>query len=398
MPDIRGTVAPGFEALRQVFAEGQGADPGMAQLVVYRGGERVVDLWTQRADGAGPAYDGDTPTVLMSCTKAITATCVLRLAERGLIDVDAPVARYWPEFTAAGKADITIAQVMSHTSGLSVFDADAGMDAEAILDWERSVAALAAMSPLWPPGEACSYHAITLGFLLGEVVRRVSGKTVGTLVAEEIAGPLGIDLWVGLPDAQQGRIAEHARVTPAMTLAQLNGLLTAMGADTADRFIRSTVEGAVVTEALIDRMNQPVLRAMEVPAGNGIGTARALAKFYAAVIGEIDGVRLLSHLADRRPGRARCFEGDDPHRRHALWPRLQPAQPRPATAWAGVFRPFRRWRTVGFCPAGEAARRRLCLHQPDRGWRKHRHPLAALDAGAGTGCSLARSPVLFHSR
>jgi len=300
MPDIQGTVASGFEPLRQAFAEGQAADPGMAQLAVYRGGERVVDLWTNRADGAGPAYDGDTPTVLMSCTKAITATCVLRLVERGLIEVDAPVARYWPAFAAAGKADITIAQVMSHTSGLSVFDADAGMDADAILDWDRSVAALAAMSPLWPPGEACSYHAITLGFLLGEVVRRVSGKTVGTMVADEIAGPLGIDLWVGLPDAQQGRIAEHARVTPAMTLAQLNGLLTAMGADTADRVIRSTVEGAVVTEALIDRMNQPALRAMEVPAGNGIGTARALAKFYAAVIGEIDGVRLLSQaMLDR---------------------------------------------------------------------------------------------------
>ena len=266
----------------------------MAQLVVYRGGERVVDLWTMRPAGAGPAYDADTPTIIMSCTKAITATCILRLVERGLVDVDAPVARYWPEFAAAGKADITVAQVMSHASGLSVFDADAGIDLEAILDWDRSCAALAAMAPLWPPGEACSYHAITLGFILGEIARRVDGRTIGAMVAQDIAEPLGIDLWLGLPDAQQARVAEHARLAPALTQEQLNGLLTAMGADPADRFIRSTVDGAVVTEALIDAMNQPGLRTIEVPAGNAVATARALAKFYAAVIGEVEGVRLLS--------------------------------------------------------------------------------------------------------
>jgi CubicO group peptidase (beta-lactamase class C family) len=294
LPDILGTVAPGFENLRSAFAEGQAADPGMAQLVVYRGGERVVDLWTQRPAGEGPLYDGDTPTIIMSCTKAVTATCVLRLVERGLIDVDAPVARYWPQFAAAGKADITVAQVMSHASGLSAFDPDAGVDLEAILDWDRSCAALAAMAPLWPPGEACSYHAITLGFILGEIARRVDGRTIGAMVAQDIAGPLGIDLWLGLPDAQQSRVAEHTRIAPALTKEQLDGLLSAMGADPSDRVIRATVDGAVVTEALIDAMNQPALRTIEVPAGNAIATARALAKFYAAVIGEIDGVRLLS--------------------------------------------------------------------------------------------------------
>jgi len=300
LPDVLGTVAPGFEGLRAAFAEGQAADPGMAQLVVYRGGERVVDLWTHRPAGEEPAYDADTPTIIMSCTKAITATCFLRLVERGLIDVDVPAARYWPEFAAAGKADITVAQVMSHASGLSVFDADAGVDLATILDWDRSCAALAAMAPLWPPGEACSYHAITFGFLLGEIARRVDGRTIGAMVAQDIAGPLGIDLWVGMPEAEQGRVAEHARITPGMTKAQLNGLLTAMGADLNDRFIRSTIDGFVVTEALIDAMNQPALRAIEVPAGNGIATARALAKFYAALIGEVDGVRLLSkEMVDR---------------------------------------------------------------------------------------------------
>ena len=295
MPDILGTTAPGFESLRAAFAEGQAADPGSAQLVVYRGDERVVDLWT-----GGAAYDADTPTIIMSCTKASTATCVLRLVERGLIEVDAPVARYWPEFAAAGKADITVAQVMSHACGLSVFDADAGIDLSAILDWDRSCAALAAMAPLWPPGEACSYHAVTLGFLLGEIARRVDGRTIGAMVAEEISDPLGIDLWLGLPDAQQARVAEHVRVAPGMTRDQLNGFLTAMGADPNDRFIRSTVDGFVVTEALIDEMNQPHLRAMEVPAGNAVATARALAKFYAALIGEVDGVRLLSEATVNR--------------------------------------------------------------------------------------------------
>ena len=294
MPEIQGTTAPGFEALKAAFAEGQANDPGGAQLSVYRDGEQVVDLWTaERGDGTGP-YAGDTPTVLMSCSKAITVTCVLRLAERGLIDIDAPVARYWPEFAAGGKGDLTVVQVLSHTSGLSAFDPDDAPELAGAFDWEGSTARLAAMTPLWPPGEACAYHAVTIGFLLGELVRRVTGKSVGAMIAEEIAGPLGVDLWLGLPKAQEGRIAQHFRTTPRMTMDTLSQMFGAVGLDLTDRYVRATLIGFTAVEDLMDAMNKPSMHAVEVPAGNAIGSARALSKFYAALIGEVDGVRLLS--------------------------------------------------------------------------------------------------------
>ncbi len=139
----------------------------------------------------------------MSCTKAAVAIVCHQLAERGRLDLDAPVARYWPEFAANGKADLTVSHLLSHSAGLMSFDPDSPLTAEDTLNWDRCTRALAAMKPLWAPGSAYLYHFITYGYLLGEVVRRVSGQTVGTYFANEIARPLALDLWIGLPADQQ---------------------------------------------------------------------------------------------------------------------------------------------------------------------------------------------------
>jgi CubicO group peptidase (beta-lactamase class C family) len=294
MTEVGGTIAPGFEGVREAFAEAQGVDAGGAQLCVYRAGERVVDLWAGWDATNQRPYGPDTLTVLMSCTKAMTAICAHILAERGEIDLEAPIARVWPRFAAAGKGEITLAQVLSHTSGLAAFDPAAGIDAAAMLDRGAPTAALAAMSPLWPPGSAAMYHFVTFGFLVGEVVRRVSGVPLGAFFAREIAGPLGLDLWIGLPASEERRVAHHIRPPARISADQWRRLLISAGVDPENRVPAAMVEAFTSTDELIGLMNTPEGHAAEVPAGNGIGNARSLARAYAATIGEVDGVRLLS--------------------------------------------------------------------------------------------------------
>lgn len=289
-----GTVAPGFERVRDAFAAGQASDPGGAQLCVYRNGQKVVDLWTGRDVVNDRPYGPDTITVLMSCTKAMAAVCVHRLAERGVLDLDAPVARYWPEFAEGGKEGVTVAQLLSHTCGLAGIDPAFGIDAPAMLEWDRCAKALAQMAPLWAPGAAYMYHFITYGYLVGEVVRRATGETIGALFAREIARPLGLDLWIGLPAEAQGRVAPHFRTNPAFERASLTQLFKGMGFDTDSRLLATMIDTMVATDALIEAMNTEPFRAAEIPAGNGVGDARSLARMYAACIGEVDGVRLLS--------------------------------------------------------------------------------------------------------
>ena len=294
MSDVSGWVAPGFERVRDAFVAGQDRDRGGAQLCAYRRGEIVVDLWS----GVDPVnqrpYRADTLTVLMSCTKAAVAMCVHLLAQRGFLDVEAPVARYWPEFVANGKSEITVAHVLSHSAGLMGFDPETPLTAEDMLDWKTCTDALAAMAPLWPPGTAYMYHFITYGYLLGEVIRRVSGNTVGAFVANELAKPLGLDFWVGLPAEADARVAPHFRSNARMEEGALRELFAAGGVDTNDRFVRATIGAMVTTEGLIELMTTRAGRAAEVPAGNGVGNARALAKLYAAAIGEVDGVQFLA--------------------------------------------------------------------------------------------------------
>jgi CubicO group peptidase (beta-lactamase class C family) len=292
--DQGGWVASGYEAVRDGFLAGQAGDEeGGAQLAVYRHGEKVVDLWAGRDKVNDRPYGEDTITVIMSCSKGATAACVHILAERGLIDYEARVTDYWPEFAQGGKGDARIWHLLSHSVGLPGVDPESGVTANDMLYPERHIGALEAMAPVWTPGASCLYHPITYGSLLNEVVRRVTGKSVGKVFAEEIAGPLGLDFWIGLPEAQEPRVAPHFSATPGLSNDQIKAFIAGMGIDVETRLARVVLNSFNHTAELIETMNNREARAAEVPAGNGIADARSLAKMYAALIGEVDGVRLI---------------------------------------------------------------------------------------------------------
>jgi len=216
------------------------------------------------------------------------------LAQRGSIDYDAHVARYWPEFAAKEKASITVRDILAHRAGLMGFDEEAGISGRTLFDWKRCTAALANMGPWWKPGSAYFYHALTFGYLAGELVRRVSGKTVGEFVDAEIAGPLKLDLWIGLPSEQEHRVAPHIVPAAQRTEEQSRALFSSLGLDMNSRPVRAAFNMFTTGAEGLNLINTREARAAELPFGNGIANARALAKMYAACIGEIDGIRLLT--------------------------------------------------------------------------------------------------------
>jgi len=286
---VHGTVAPGFERVRDTFVRTftRYGDVGAA-CCVDRGGTRVVDLWGGLADrDAQRPWEADTPVITFSATKGVTAICAHLLAERGLLDLDAPVARYWPEFAAAGKGTLPVRWLLSHRAGLAEIIADLTLD-EA-LAWTPVVEALARQAPVWEPGTQHGYHMRSYGWLVGEVVRRITGRTVGRFFADEIAAPLGLDFWIGLPEAIEPRVATLYPPPP----------LDPEAAEMMARFMGpDTLTGRVATGPsnrfhYDDMWNRRALRAAELPSSNGIGTARALARLYAACVGEVDGIRVL---------------------------------------------------------------------------------------------------------
>lgn len=291
--DVGGYTTRGYEGVREAFAAAQGADEGGGQLCVYRHGEKVVDLWAGRDKANDRPYGEEQITVIMSCTKGATAAVVHRLAERGLIDYEAPVSDYWPQFAQNGKADARVWHLMSHSVGLPGVEPESGVTAHDMLYAERHVPALEAMAPVWTPGASCQYHPITYGSLLNEVVRRVSGKSVAQLFAEEIAGPLSLDFWIGLPEREEPRVAPHFSPTPGFTPEQLTAFIAGMGIDTSTRLAQVVLHSFRHTGELIETMNNREARAAEVPAGNGVADAASLARMYAAMIGEVDGVRIV---------------------------------------------------------------------------------------------------------
>lgn len=295
--EVRGHTAPGFETVRAAFAANlaSGQEAGAA-VSVYWHGRQVVDLWGGMADpDAGRPWERDTLQVVYSTTKAITATCALLLAQRGELDLDAPVARYWPEFAAAGKERIPVRWLLTHQAGLPAVDRPISRD-EAIA-WDPVVKELAAQRPYWEPGTAHGYHGLTYGWLVGEVVRRVSGRSLGTFLAEEIARPLGLDFWIGLPASEQHRVSriltgpggfDPAAIDLDAVPEPMREVLAAYADPTS-----LTVRAMTFVQPALDH-NDPAEQAAEMPATNGICTARSLARFYAALIGEVDGHRILS--------------------------------------------------------------------------------------------------------
>lgn len=287
-------VEEGFEAVRDVFAANfeLHGDVGAA-FAAYHEGRKVVDLWGGVADeSTGRLWSEDSLEVVFSTTKGATAACALLLAQRGELSLDAPVAQYWPEFAAEGKGSIPVRWLLSHRAGLPVVDRV--LSARDVLAWDPIVEALAAQKPVWEPGTAHGYHALTYGYLVGEVVRRVSGRSVGRFFAEEIAGPLGLDFWIGLPESEDHRVAPLVVSDVAAADVDLSTLPEDMRAIVAEALDPASLTNRAlsVTTPPLDFGGREV-RGAEVPAAGGVCTARSLAKMYAAFIGDVDGVRVL---------------------------------------------------------------------------------------------------------
>jgi CubicO group peptidase (beta-lactamase class C family) len=303
--EIHGCAAPGFEAVRDAFEANferppdplnllLGVDRGEvgAAVAVYHRGAKVVDLWGGEADRTtGRPWAEDTLALVFSTTKGVTAIAANLLAQQGRLDLEAPVAAYWPEFAQAGKDAIAVRQVLAHQAGLPWIDGT--MTVEEALEWDVVVDALARQATAWEPGTRHGYHATTFGWLVGELVRRVSGLSLGAFVRKEIAGPLGLDLWVGLP------VEQHHRVAPIEALAvpdapEVAGLVDAFLGPEAPLGRALFAPGGAWAAEGFAAFNRPDVLAAEVPAANGVTDARSLARLYAACVGDVDGTRLLT--------------------------------------------------------------------------------------------------------
>lgn len=299
--DLHGECDARFQRVRDAFNENfRDRNETGAGVAVTVGGRPVVDLWGGFADQMRTQpWQRDTIVNVYSTTKAMTAICAHRLVDEGKLDLDAPVARYWPEFGQAGKADLKVRWLLSHRAGLAAVKPL--LPNEALYDWDAMTKALAAEEPWWEPGTDHGYHAVTFGWLVGEVVRRVSGQRVGAYFREHIAGPLGADFQIGLPEAEHARCGEMSMLAPPDPTASGPDLATA---------IMSDPEG-VTARAFMNPMslafgpNIPAWRSAEIPAANGHASARGVAGVYRALAagGTIDGVKILS-----KEGVARCRE------------------------------------------------------------------------------------------
>jgi CubicO group peptidase (beta-lactamase class C family) len=283
---LGGTCSARFGPLRELFAAKleSGEDLG-ASLAVNIDGEMVVDLWGGWADEARTVpWAENTIACVFSTTKTMTALAALVLVDRGELDLDANVAKYWPEFAARGKAGIKVRQLLSHTSGVSGWDQPVTFDD--VYDWDKSTAMLAAQAPWWEPGTASGYHAFTYGHLIGEVIRRITGQRLGEFFAARIAGPLGADFHIGLPPSEFHRVANLvAPQWPPTDLTRLDPNGPAFKTNTGPNL-----------DLNIELSRTERWRRADIGAGNGHGNARAVARLQSAVAcgGEAPGVRLLS--------------------------------------------------------------------------------------------------------
>ena len=283
--DIGGWVEADFEPVLDAFADNFDTHGEVgAAVCLYVDGRAVVDLWGGTADATtGTPWKSDSVVLVYSSTKGVTAVCANLLIERGVLDPTATVASYWPEFGAAGKEAITVAELLSHQAGLPLVEGDYTLDE--VLAWEPMVRSLAEQQPIWPPGTRHGYHMRTFGWLVGELIRRVDDRTAGTFLREEIADPLDLDFWIGLPEEIEPRVARL--VMPKNDLGALlkkhapELLLTRVFSNPGDLI------------GYNDMWNTRALHAAELPSSNGIGDARSLARLYASCIGEVDGVRTL---------------------------------------------------------------------------------------------------------
>jgi len=281
MVEIEGRAEPRYSAVKDAFAANFAAGEELgARFTLVEGGETVVDLWAGWADRARTrAWDRQTLAPVFSTTKAIAALMIARLVEAGKLAYDQTVASIWPEFAQAGKAAVTVEQAISHQDGLPGFPDP--IDPALWTDWEAICARLAAMPPMWPPGTASGYHPVTIGYVVGEVFRRADGRSIGTAFRDDIGEPAGLDLWIGLPAAEEGRVADLQRPPAMPDFGEIN-------APTRAAFLEpwSSAAGKAAAD----------YRRMEVPSTNGYATAEALARLMGALAddGWLEGEQVLA--------------------------------------------------------------------------------------------------------
>lgn len=288
MLTIDGHCDPRFTGVREAFFRNftERGDVGAA-VCVYLDGARVVDCWGGHADAARTrAWTADTIVSVASTTKGMVALCAHMLAERGKLDLDAPVARYWPEFAQADKEEIPVRWLLSHRAGLPAIRLT--LPAEALFDWSAMTGALAESRPWWTPGSQHGYHAITYGHLVGEVIRRVDGRTVGAFLRDEVTGPLHADFFVGVPEEIDARAAVVLPPPPPAEPTIWDTILADPDSVSGRTFLNPP--------RTADLVNTRAWRAAEIPAANGHTSARGVARVYAALArgGELDSVRLLA--------------------------------------------------------------------------------------------------------
>ena len=284
MADIQGTCEPRFDAVRTTLSDqiDSGADVG-ASVAVFLHGEPVVDMWGGWADPEKTTpWERDTLTNVWSTTKTMTFVCTLILHDRGELDYNAPVAAYWPEFAANGKDNVLVRHVMGHTAGLSGWEEP--LELEQLADWELCTQRLAAQAPWWTPGQGSGYHAVTQGYLIGEIVRRITGESIGQWFHREVAKPLDADFHIGLPESEDHRVSDVIP-PPPIDLAAMRDQATEL---TAKTFLNPPLDASAAHHAW--------WRRAEIPAANGQGNARSVAAVQSVVAGkgQARGVRLFS--------------------------------------------------------------------------------------------------------
>ena len=297
MIEISGHAGPRFGKVKDIFAAHFEAGEELgARFTLVEAGEIVIDLWAGFADRhQTKPFDDRTLTPVFSTTKALAALLMARLVDQGKLDYGQTVASIWPEYAASGKASITIEQMLSHQDGLSGFPER--MDPVDWFDWDLICSRLAAMPPIWPPGTASGYHPITFGFTAGEVFRRIDGRTMGQALREDLAEPLGLDLWIGLPDSEADRLAELRRPKGMPNFGERN---------------EATVAAFLTPWAAAAGRSPEEWRRLEIPSTNGHCTAQALAVLMGALAndGWLDGETVLSPALIAEASRSR-IRGQD---------------------------------------------------------------------------------------
>ena len=368
---IDGTCDPAFQSVADAFAQNFETDDELgAAVAVTKDGELVVDLWGGHRDAERQlAWEQDTIVCMMSVGKAVSSLCIHMLADRGQLDLDAPVSQIWPAFAQNGKREIPVKWVLSHLSSVPVADA---APRGALYDWNAMTEAIAKQAPLWKPGTTPCYHTATQGFILGEILRNVTGQTLGEFVRNEISRPLRLDYQIGLTPAEEARCA---------TMIPSAGNILSKAQSDADSLL---ARGWAQLPADED-FNSHRWRACQIPSANGHGNARAIARLYGllALGGAHDGVRLLSREGDRSRDRgamerARPHVGSDLPTWHGVLSEL-PARPADG-AERPRLRSFRGGRCAELWRPRQSDRLRL-QSQPDA--RRHRHRVEGGKADRG---------------